>query len=64
MREENAYLYILRQDLAADMMARTGLHFGSNSGSLFASADEGESLRQIAQHLPIIFPVETAVVEA
>lgn len=64
MREEDVYLCILRQELAADTLDRTGLYFGSNSGPLFASADEGESWRQTAQHLPIIFPVETAVVEA
>jgi hypothetical protein len=62
--QQDAYLCILRQAFAADTLDRAGLYFGSNSGSLFASADEGESWRQIAQHLPIIFSVETAVVES
>jgi hypothetical protein len=48
LREEDAYLCILRQELAADTLDRTGLYFGSNSGFLFASADEGESWRPIA----------------
>jgi hypothetical protein len=61
--QKDAYLCILRQAFAADTLDEVGLYFGSNSGSLFASADEGESWRQIAQHLPIIFSVETAVVE-
>jgi photosystem II stability/assembly factor-like uncharacterized protein len=61
--QKDAYLCILRQAFAADTLDRTGLYFGSNSGSLFASADEGESWNQIAQHLPIIFSVETAVVD-
>jgi photosystem II stability/assembly factor-like uncharacterized protein len=62
--QDNAYLCILRQALAADMLEPAGIYFGSNSGALFASADEGESWEQIAQHLPIIFSVETAVVQA
>jgi len=62
--QQDAYLCILRQAFAADTLDKAGLYFGSNSGSLFASADEGESWRQIAQHLPIIFSVETAVVDA
>ena len=38
--------------------------FGTGSGSLFASADEGESWTCIAQHLPAISSVETLLVEA
>ena len=41
-----------------------GVYFGTNSGALYASADEGDSWRCIAQHLPLISSVETLVVEA
>ena len=35
---------------------RQGVYFGTNTGSLFASADEGDSWSCIAQHLPAIRP--------
>ncbi|MXN65855.1 exo-alpha-sialidase [Stappia sp. GBMRC 2046] len=62
--QENAYLCILRQALTTDTLEPAGVYFGTNSGSLFASSDEGESWSLIAQHLPIIFSVETMVVDA
>ena len=40
-----------------------GVYFGTNTGSLFASADEGESWACVAQHLPTILSVETLVVD-
>ena len=39
-----------------------GVYFGTNTGSLFASADEGESWACVAQHLPTVLSVETLVV--
>ena len=39
-----------------------GVYFGTSGGSLFASANEGESWSEIAQHLPTILSVETMVV--
>ncbi len=35
-----------------------GVYFGTNSGSIFASPDEGESLSEISRHLPNILSVE------
>jgi photosystem II stability/assembly factor-like uncharacterized protein len=35
-----------------------GVYFGTNSGSVFASADEGDSWSEIARHLPTILSVE------
>ena len=37
------------------------IYFGTGTGTLFASADEGESWTAIAQHLPAILSVETLV---
>ena len=39
-----------------------GVYFGTNTGSLFASGDEGDSWACVAQHLPTILSVETLVV--
>ena len=50
--------------MAADPLDPAGIYFGTSSGALFASADEGESWTCIAQHLPTISSVETLVVEA
>ena len=44
-------------------MEPAGVYFGSSSGSLYASADEGESWACVAEHLPSISSVETLVVE-
>ena len=46
-----------------DSREPAGVYFGTGSGALFASADEGESWRCIAQHLPTITSVETLVVD-
>jgi hypothetical protein len=37
-----------------------GLYFGTTSGSVWASRDEGAEWRIVAQHLPEIYAVETA----
>jgi photosystem II stability/assembly factor-like uncharacterized protein len=60
---ENAYFGVLRQALATDALDPAGVYFGTTSGALFASADEGETWRVIAQHLPSISSVETLVVD-
>ncbi|MEP9376736.1 exo-alpha-sialidase [Aquabacter sp. CN5-332] len=62
--QEGAFLNVLRQALATDCMEPAGVYFGTGSGSLYASADEGESWTEIARHLPTISSVETLVVEA
>ncbi|MDU8912884.1 hypothetical protein [Aestuariicoccus sp. MJ-SS9] len=35
------------------------LYFGTNSGSVFASDDEGDNWHEIARHLPTVLCVET-----
>jgi hypothetical protein len=40
------------------------VYFGTGSGTLYSSADEGNNWTCIAQHLPSISSVETLVVEA
>ena len=41
-----------------------GLYFGTSTGQLFASADEGESWSEIASYLPPVWSVEVSVLEA
>ncbi|MDR3529286.1 MAG: exo-alpha-sialidase [Rhodopila sp.] len=62
--QENAFFGVLRQAMAADRLDPAGVYAGTNTGTLFASADEGESWTSIAQHLPPILSVETLVIDA
>jgi hypothetical protein len=52
---------VLRQALATDRLEPAGVYFGTGTGALFASADEGDSWACIAEHLPTITSVETLV---
>jgi photosystem II stability/assembly factor-like uncharacterized protein len=61
--QQNAFIGVLRQAMATDTLQPAGVYFGTGSGSLFASADEGDSWRCIAEHLPMISSVETLVVD-
>lgn len=61
--QENAFFGVLRQAMATDPLEPAGVYFGTSSGALFASADEGMNWRCIAQHLPTIHSVETLVVD-
>lgn len=61
--QQNAYFGVLRQALAVDRLEPAGVYFGTGSGEIYASRDEGESWRRIAEHLPTISSVETLVVE-
>ena len=38
-----------------------GVFFGTNTGSVFASFDAGDSWDEIARHLPTVLSVETMV---
>jgi len=54
----DCFFTVLRQAMAVDAATPAGLYFGTNSGSVFASADEGEHWSEIARHLPTILSVE------
>jgi photosystem II stability/assembly factor-like uncharacterized protein len=60
--QRDAFLGVLREGMAIDDLDVPGLYFGTSTGQLFASADEGESWREIASYLPAIASVEVAVV--
>lgn len=62
--QQNTFFGVLRQAMAADRLEPAGVYFGTNTGALYASANEGDSWQCVAQHLPPIHSVETLVVEA
>ncbi|CAA9209475.1 MAG: GH74 [uncultured Arthrobacter sp.] len=58
-REYNA---VLRDAAAVDAADPVGVYFGTRGGSVYASADEGESFVEVASHLPDVLTVRAAVV--
>ncbi|MCB1339871.1 MAG: exo-alpha-sialidase [Pseudooceanicola sp.] len=52
------FFTVLRQAMAVDRATPAGLYFGTNTGSIFASLDEGETWDEIARHLPTVLGVE------
>jgi photosystem II stability/assembly factor-like uncharacterized protein len=56
--QQSCFFTVLRQAMAGDEREPAGIYFGTNSGSVFASPDEGENWREIARHLPTILAVE------
>ena len=57
-----AWWTVKRQSLAVDAADPAGLYFGTTSGEVWASKNEGQSWRRIAEHLPHVLAV-TAVTE-
>ncbi|MCL6452393.1 MAG: hypothetical protein K6T78_02060 [Alicyclobacillus sp.] len=60
---EPAFTGVLRDAFTSDAEEPLGLYFGTTSGELFHSADEGETWQLVAQHLPRIYSV-VAVAES
>jgi photosystem II stability/assembly factor-like uncharacterized protein len=61
--QDEAHLGVLRAAMAIDSQDVPGVYFGTSTGQVFASADEGESWNEIASYLPTIWSVEVAVVD-
>jgi photosystem II stability/assembly factor-like uncharacterized protein len=61
--QENAHVGVLREGMAIDTYDEPGVYFGTSTGQLFASADEGQSWTEIASYLPAIASVEVAVLD-
>lgn len=56
--QTSCFFTVLRQAMATDGRDPVGVYFGTNSGSVFASLDEGETWSEIARHLPTVLGVE------
>lgn len=56
--QTSCFFTVLRQGMAGDSHSPAGVYFGTNSGSVFASTDEGETWVEIARHLPTVLAVE------
>ena len=60
MPGSQAWWTVKRQAMTADTRDPVGLYFGTTSGELWMSRDEGERWSCMARHLPEIYAVETA----
>lgn len=55
-----AWWTVKRQAMTVDDGDPVGVYFGTTSGEVWASRDEGASFRAIASHLPEIYSIEAA----
>jgi hypothetical protein len=55
-----AWLTVKRQAMCVDGEDRLGVYFGTTSGEVWGSRDEGESWSCLARHLPHIYSLEVA----
>jgi len=60
--DRNAHLTILREAMSVDACEPAGVYFGTETGQLFFSRDEGREWRLLADLLPPIYSLEAAVV--
>ena len=60
MPQKNAYITVLRDAFASDTMDPAGLYFGTRSGELYASSDDGNTWELLAEHLPPVLSVRAA----
>jgi photosystem II stability/assembly factor-like uncharacterized protein len=61
--QRDAHLGVLREGMAIDAYDTPGVYFGTSTGQVFASADEGETWSELANYLPSITSVEVAVID-
>ena len=60
--QKGAYETVLRDGMAADSLDPHGLYFGTRSGQLYGSSDEGKTWKRILEGLPAIVCVKSALI--
>jgi photosystem II stability/assembly factor-like uncharacterized protein len=61
--QQDAFVGVLREAMAVDRLDPVGVFFGTSTGQVYGSADEGRSWSKVADNLPPIWSVETLVVD-
>ena len=61
--QTNAYLHVLRENMATDTLDPCGIYVGTTNGQLFCSRDEGDSWELMVDNLPPILSLEAVVLE-
>jgi hypothetical protein len=59
---QSAHVDVLREAMAADSCEDAGIYAGTNTGQLFYSRDSGDTWEVLADFLPPITSVETAII--
>jgi photosystem II stability/assembly factor-like uncharacterized protein len=57
---EHAWVEVLREGMSSDRLDPVGIYFGTKSGSVFVSPNEGDEWIEAAKHLPAVLSVEFA----
>jgi photosystem II stability/assembly factor-like uncharacterized protein len=57
---KQGWFTVKRQSMCADARDPVGVYFGTTSGEVWMSANEGARWTSIARHLPEIYSVEAA----
>jgi photosystem II stability/assembly factor-like uncharacterized protein len=60
---EKAHVVVLREAMATDSFEDAGIYAGTNTGQLFYSRDSGDTWALLADYLPPIHSVETAILD-
>jgi serine/threonine protein kinase len=60
--QKGAYETVLRDGMTADSLNPVGIYFGTRSGQLFGSTDEGKTWKKILDGLPSVVCVKSAMV--
>ncbi|HEX7677618.1 MAG TPA: exo-alpha-sialidase, partial [Thermoanaerobaculia bacterium] len=58
--QKEAYETVLRDAMAVDSLDPVGVYFGTRSGKLFGSSDEGKSWEELVDGLPPVVSVKAA----
>src|SRR2546427_45982 len=61
--QKRAYETVLRDAMTADSFDPVGIYFGTRSGQIFGSRDEGRTWQRILDGLPSVVCIRNAVVE-
>jgi hypothetical protein len=58
--QKGAFETVLRDAMTTDSLDPAGIYFGTRSGQLYGSADEGKTWKKILEGLPPVICVKTA----
>jgi len=61
--QKRAYETVVRDAMTVDSLASCGIYFGTRSGQLFGSSDEGKTWERIHEGLPAIVCVRCALIK-
>jgi hypothetical protein len=60
--QRDVFLSVYREGMAIDALNPVGVYFGTNTGKIFHSNDEGDHWQLLTDNLPPVYSVEVAVV--